>query len=76
MKDEEKTRTQLIQEVAQLREQIRTLKNVEKENTATLQEVERIAQLGHWELDLVNNTLSWSDEIYRIFGVFVYLKCW
>jgi PAS domain S-box-containing protein len=69
MKDEEKTRTQLIQEVAQLREQIRTLKNVEKENTATLQEVERIAQLGHWELDLVNNTLSWSDEIYRIFGV-------
>lgn len=27
-----------------------------------------IAHLGTWELDLQNNRLSWSDEIYRIFG--------
>jgi PAS domain S-box-containing protein len=34
-----------------------------------LKEAERIAKIGHWELDLVNNTLYWSDEIYRIFDL-------
>ena len=36
-------------------------------NEERLKEAERIAKIGHWELDLVNNTLFWSDEIYRIF---------
>jgi len=46
------------------------------ERTAELSESERrlarsqeIAHLGGWELDLVNNILSWSDEVYRIFGL-------
>jgi PAS domain S-box-containing protein len=30
---------------------------------------ERIAHLGHWELDLKNDKLFWSDETYRIFEV-------
>ncbi|MGE5894838.1 MAG: transporter substrate-binding domain-containing protein [bacterium] len=30
---------------------------------------QEIAHLGSWELDLVNNRLSWSDEVYRIFGL-------
>ncbi|HPO49236.1 MAG TPA: PAS domain S-box protein [Spirochaetota bacterium] len=34
-----------------------------------LEEAQRIAQLGNWELDFVNNKLSWSEEIYKIFGV-------
>ncbi len=33
----------------------------------SLAEAQRIAHLGNWELDLVTNALSWSDEIYRIF---------
>ena len=33
-----------------------------------LKEAQSIAHIGHWELDLVNNSLYWSDEIYRIFG--------
>ncbi len=28
-----------------------------------------IAHVGSWELDLVNNHLTWSDEAYRIFGL-------
>ncbi|HHO69048.1 MAG TPA: diguanylate cyclase, partial [Gammaproteobacteria bacterium] len=32
-----------------------------------LEEAQRIARLGHWELDLENDELHWSDEIYRIF---------
>ena len=30
---------------------------------------QEIAHLGSWELDLVKNKLSWSDEVYRIFGL-------
>ena len=30
---------------------------------------QKIANLGSWELDLINNTLSWSDQVYRIFGI-------
>jgi len=30
---------------------------------------ERIGRLGHWELDIATTALTWSDEVYRIFGV-------
>jgi PAS domain S-box-containing protein len=30
---------------------------------------QEIAHLGSWELDLVKNELTWSDEVYRIFGL-------
>ena len=32
-------------------------------------EAESIAHLGSWMLDLESNTLHWSDELYRIFGL-------
>jgi len=34
-----------------------------------LAEAERIANLCSWQLDIRRNELSWSDEIYRLFGV-------
>ena len=30
---------------------------------------QEIAYLGGWELDIEKNCLSWSDEVYRIFGL-------
>jgi PAS domain S-box-containing protein len=33
-----------------------------------LKEAQALAHIGHWELDLVNNKLTWSDEIFKIFG--------
>lgn len=30
---------------------------------------EEIAQLGHWRVDLVHNSLYWSPEVYRIHGL-------
>ena len=39
------------------------------QRTARLTEAQRIANLGNWEWDIANNTLAWSDEIYRIFGL-------
>lgn len=32
-----------------------------------LKRAQRISHIGSWELDLINNELTWSDEIYRIF---------
>lgn len=34
-----------------------------------LAEAQRIAQLGSWDWDIAKNELSWSDEVYRIFGL-------
>ncbi len=39
------------------------------QRTDKLTEAQRIAHLGNWEWDIVNNTLIWSDEIYHIFGL-------
>jgi len=43
---------------------------------ASLQEIQKrlsraqsMAHLGSWQLDLETNHLSWSDEVYRIFGL-------
>ncbi len=34
-----------------------------------LAEAQEIAHIGSWELDLTENRLWWSDEVYRIFSV-------
>ncbi|MDZ4252138.1 MAG: EAL domain-containing protein [Sulfuritalea sp.] len=34
-----------------------------------LDEAQRIAEIGSWELDLVRGKLLWSDEIFRIFEI-------
>jgi two-component system CheB/CheR fusion protein len=38
------------------------------ESEERLKRAQEIAHLGSWELDLVTDNLSWSDEVYRIFG--------
>ncbi|MBI5445668.1 MAG: GAF domain-containing protein, partial [Deltaproteobacteria bacterium] len=35
----------------------------------SLEEAQRIAHIGNWDLDLESDVLSWSDEIYRIFEI-------
>ncbi len=34
-----------------------------------LQEAQKLAHLGNWEFDLNGNKLTWSDEVFRIFGL-------
>lgn len=34
-----------------------------------LAKTQEIAHLGRWELNLLTNELSWSDEVYYIFGI-------
>jgi PAS domain S-box-containing protein len=40
-----------------------------KESEARLNRSQAMALLGSWELDVVNDVLVWSDEVYRIFGL-------
>ncbi len=45
--------------------------NEEKEHLKELKyglnKAQELANIGHWELNLVTNKLFWSDEVYRIF---------
>jgi len=34
-----------------------------------LKEAQQIAQIGHWDWDVSTNLLSWSDNMYNIYGV-------
>ena len=40
-----------------------------RKSETMLRESQRMAKIGSWEMDLVNNVLSWSDENYRIFEI-------
>jgi len=60
----------------QLLEYQETLEQIVDERTAALRssearlnEAQRIARLGGWELDMQDDVLSWSDEVFRIFEV-------
>lgn len=35
----------------------------------SLKEAQAIAHIGNWEIDLVENKHTWSDEFYAIFGI-------
>ena len=40
-----------------------------RQSEAGLAEAQRIAHLGNWELDIAQNKVTCSDEVYRIFGL-------
>ncbi|MDB6038419.1 MAG: sensory transduction histidine kinase, partial [Verrucomicrobiales bacterium] len=40
-----------------------------QETQRKLEEAQRIAHVGHWERDLKTDAVTWSAEIYRIFGL-------
>ncbi len=39
------------------------------QSEAALKEAQNIARIGRWELDLLNNSLRWSDTIFDIFEI-------
>lgn len=46
--------------------------NLEKliaKRTFQLTEAQRIAHIGSWELDLLKSKWTWSDEVFRIYGL-------
>ncbi len=45
------------------------IEDIQRHSVERLNEAQRIASIGSWELDLVKNNLIWSDEIYRMFEI-------
>jgi len=46
-------------------------KNIQKriESEEKLNDAQRVANIGNWEWNIVDNTIEWSDELYRIYGM-------
>jgi PAS domain S-box-containing protein len=40
-----------------------------QESKARLKEAQRVAHIGHYYWDLIANRMTWSDELYRIYGL-------
>ena len=74
-----RTQQQIVTESKRLQQSEQTLKaevaerkqaeEALRESAERLKRSQEIAHLASWELDLVNNNLTWSDEVYRIFGL-------
>ncbi len=47
----------------------RRAKEAIRKSEASLSEAQRLARIGNWDWDIVNDQVTWSDEIYRIFGL-------
>jgi len=54
--------------IRDISEQVQAEESLRK-SEARLAAAQRIAHLGSWDWDIVANTLYWSDEVYRIFGL-------
>jgi PAS domain S-box-containing protein len=77
-----KSRKELIREIAELKEKLADKKifqdhisgyagitsDILNRNEVLLAESQKLSHTGSWYLDLTTNTITWSDEVYRIFG--------
>ncbi|MCP4608377.1 MAG: PAS domain-containing protein, partial [Planctomycetes bacterium] len=78
MKAKSKNNPSPEDELTRLRKRIAELEAAETEHKQAeelvvnsqnlLYETQKIAKLGSWEYDIVNDKAVWSDEVFRIFG--------
>jgi len=79
MKDERKTRKQLIAELVEMRQRIAELEASETErqraeealqdNTERLLKAQRVARMGFLDWNLKTNEMIWSDQVYDLYGI-------
>jgi len=55
--------------VVKLKESYATLEQKVKARTIALAEAQEIGKIGSWEWNIVSNVVTWSDELFRIFGL-------
>src|SRR5580700_8965235 len=61
--------TQDITERKRVEEERETLSNALQQSNARLEDAQRVAHIGHYEWKLLENRVTWSDELYRIYGL-------
>jgi PAS domain-containing protein len=78
MRDEEKTRAQLLEELAEIRQRLQSLQDISErkqpeENIVRLLErlnmATHAASLGIWDWDIQKDELVWDDRMYELYGV-------
>jgi len=52
--------------IAELEESLQTATN---ERSRALEEAQALTHLGSWQWDVATNDISWSDELYRLYGM-------
>jgi hypothetical protein len=63
---------ELAQTIEQLNQEIVEHRQAEerlRRSEAYLAEAQKIAHIGSWEFDVATQAISWSDEVFRIFGL-------
>lgn len=66
--------------VSQLRQTIReqkqriaelelALHSTDREKSKALEEAQALTHLGSWQWDVATNSIAWSEELYRIYGI-------
>lgn len=62
-------RHKLLKELSQQAKELKQKSEALLKEQIKLEEAQKIAHIGSWELDFKNFTFKWSDELYRIYGV-------
>ena len=58
-----------ITERKRAEEELQSLSRDLQESKARLEEAQRVAHMGHYYWDLIANRVTWSDELYRLYGL-------
>lgn len=69
MRSNEKRLRSANQELTRLSEERAAVLDKLRVSQASLAKAQRIARLGNWDWNIQTGDLTWSDEIYRIFGL-------
>ncbi len=68
MRDAQGTPVEIVGYFADIGDR-KAIENQLRKSEAALSEAQRIAHLGSWEVDVATRELSWSDELFRCFGL-------
>jgi len=58
-----------ISEQRAMEEDVRASHHAMQESAVRLAEAQRVAKVGSWEYDLAANKITWSAELFRLFGL-------
>jgi PAS domain-containing protein len=61
--------TQDITDRKRVEEDRQALSSALQQSNARLEEAQRLAHIGHYEWDLIENRVTYSEELCRIWGI-------
>ncbi len=67
MKDKDKTKEQLIDELAELAARHKRSEEMLRKNEKRIKDTEAMGRLGYWEFDITTQEIAWSDQIFELY---------